>query len=184
MLAAPPVLNVAVSPAKAGSQATPRPVGVTLTLLGQIDASSLVVYFPKQLRITNAGLPQCSLSDAKVASGGCADAEAGTGTAIGNGTVFSLTPLVGAKDLLFRLGGQSSGVLHGKLSQASGPYTAKMRLALPQGMRPLTSLRLAIKRTAGGASLFSTRGCPLPFKVQLNGAKTTTLTAKAACSRR
>jgi hypothetical protein len=53
-----------------------------------------------------------------------------------------------------------------------------MRIALPDALRPLSSLELSMERTKGAASLFATRGCPLPFKVKA-GARV--LTAAERC---
>ena len=167
----PPALEVSVTPAKVGTEAKPRPVKLALSLTGELDAAAVTVYFPKQLRITNSGLPQCDKDDAQVAAGACDDDKAGTGSITVAEQQLPLTPLVGAKDLIFK-GGDT--VLHGALSQAKGRYTAKMRIALPDPMRPFTALNLTMKR----AGLFATRGCPLPFKVT---AGSRILTAKARC---
>ena len=171
----PPALHVSVTPSRAGTEAKPRPVNLQLGIEGEIDAAAIVVYFPKRLRITNTGLPQCTESDQQIAAGACEGARAGSGSATAGGNPVALTPLIGADDLIFK---GPETVLHGALSQASGRYTAKMRIALPEALRPLSSLVLSIGRTKGAASLFATRGCPLPFKVKA-GARI--LTAAAKC---
>ena len=168
----PPALHVSVSPSKAGTEAKPRPVGLKLQIDGDITAAAIVVYFPKQLRITNAGLPQCDKNDDEIAAGDCNRMKAGTGSVTVGGEPLALTPLIGADDLIFR---SSDAVLHGTLSQAAGRYTAKMRIALPEAMRTLSAVKLSFKRT----TLFATRGCPLPFKVT---AGKRVLTAKASCT--
>ena len=168
----PPALHVSVSPSKAGTGAKPRPVSLKLQIDGDITAKAIVVYFPKQLRITNAGLPQCDKTDEEIVAGACDRMKAGTGSVTIGGEPLALTPLVGTDDLIFKA---SDAVLHGKLSQAAGRYTAKMRVALPDAMQTLSAIKLSFKRT----TLFASRGCPLPFKVT---AGTRVLTAKASCT--
>jgi hypothetical protein len=179
----PPALVVAVSPAKAGTAAKPRPVQVQLAIAGATSATRVVVYFPSALRISNTGLPQCTLSDAKILQGGCQTAIAGSGAVTAAATPFQVTPLVGAKDLLFRVTGATNAkVLHGKLSGASGLYAAKLTIALPGFMRQLSQLSCTMKLAHGSHTLFATRGCPsggLPFQVALGATK---VNAKARCS--
>src|SRR5262245_13654251 len=169
---APPALHVSVSPTKAGTGATPRPVALKLKIDGDITATAITIYFPKQLRITNAGLKQCDKSDDEIIAGACDGMKAGTGSVKIGGEPLPLTPFVGVKDLLFQA---SDAVLHGKLSQAAGRYTAKMRVAIPDPMQTFSDITLNFKKT----TLFATRGCPLPFKVTV-GPKV--LIAKASCT--
>ena len=171
----PPALHASVTPSKAGTEAKPRAAKLRLEIAGEIDAAAIVVYFPKRLRITNAGLPRCATSDDRIAAGACDRAKAGSGSATVADNPFALTPLVGAEDLIFK---GDSTVLHGTLSHASGRYTAKMRIELPDAWRPLSSLELSLGRIRRAATLFATRGCPLPFKVK---AGATVLTAAAKC---
>lgn len=174
MLAPPPpqaALKVSVSPPKAG-----KPVGVSMQIVGDVKASSITVFFPQALRISNTGLAQCASSDAQILAGACAQAVTGSGSMITSSGPFTVTPLVGAKDIGFIVaGGSQKVVLHGKLSQAAKPYTAKMRIALPAFLRSFDALSLDFK----AHGLFATRGCGLGFKVQL-GAKQ--LKSRARCS--
>jgi hypothetical protein len=175
MLAPPPsqaALTVSVSPPKADTS-----VGVSMQIVGDVKASSITVFFPQALKLSNTGLKQCSSSDAQIIAGACADAVAGSGSMITGAGPFTVTPLVGAKDISFLVAsGSRKVVLHGKLSQSPKPYTAKMRIALPSFLRSFNAFSLQFK----AHSLFSTRGCGLGFKVTL-GVKTK-LTSRARCS--
>ena len=71
---------------------------------------------------------------------------------------------------------QTPPALHVSVTPSKAGTEAKPRAAKP--LRPLSSLELSIERTKGAASLFATRGCPLPFKVKA-GARI--LTAAARC---
>ncbi len=181
-----PTLEVSVSPSRAGTEARPRPVKLRLTIDGGATASSVVVYFPRALRLSNSGLPQCSRSDEEILAGACRDAIAGTGTATVASAPerFEITPMVGATDLVFRVaGGDRLVVIHGKLSQASGRYTAKLRIALPDFLRAFDRLSLTMRLRRGANSLFATRGCGLPFRVELRGGTPATLRKSAPCRR-
>ena len=172
---APAALEVSVTPAKAGSEAAPSPASLKIKLTGELSGQALTVFFPQGLRISNTGIPQCNKPEKLILRGGCAAVKAGTGTATtADGDSIKLAPFVSASELLFKA---DKTVLHGTLSQATGAYTAKMRIKLPPPLRDLTSIELTLKLQRGNNSLFATRGCPLPFKVTLRK----TLTAEAPC---
>ena len=181
----PPALVVAVSPAKAGTAAKPRPVQVQLAISGAANASRVVVYFPKALRISNTGLPQCTVSDARILAGECTASVAGSGAAMAGSGPFQMTPLVSPTGLLFRVTGASQkAVLHGAFGRASGQYAAKLQIALPGFLRQLSQLSFTMKLTHRAGSLFATRGCSggkLPFRVDLRGSSTASLHASASC---
>jgi hypothetical protein len=96
----------------------------------------------------------------------------GTGSAKIGGEPLPLTPLIGRTGLLFRA---SDAVLHGTLSRASGRYGTKLRVPLIDPSLPLSDIRLTFKRS----TLFTKRGCPLPFKLV---AGSRVLTATASCT--
>jgi hypothetical protein len=172
----PPALEVSVTPSKAGTEAAPHPVALKIKLTGELSGSTMTVFFPQGLRISNTGIPQCNKPEKLVLRGGCASVKAGSGTAETKaGDTLKLTPFVSATELLFKA---NKTVLHGTLSQAPSPYTAKMSLKLPKPLRKLTSFELTLKLQRGSASLFATRACPLPFKVTFGK----TLTSEAPCS--
>jgi len=85
-----------------------------------------------------------------------------------------VAPAVTAKGLAFTVG---DSVLDGVFSQASGRYTAKLRVKVPQPLAAFTRLSLDLK----AKTLFSLRSCPLPFRADLIGAKKRILLHRAAC---
>jgi hypothetical protein len=155
--APPPALTVSVSPRRAPSSSARLKFAVTDKAA---NAREVVVYFPKGIAISNAG----------IADG----AKAGTGSITVDEQDTDLAPTVTAKGLAFAAGEE---ILDGVFSQASGRYTAKLRVKVPQPLRAFTALSLNLKVK----SLFSVRACPLPFRVDLVGAKKTVLTADAPC---
>ena len=158
--APPPAFEVSVMPSTAGSEAKPKAARLKLSIDGKsVNARKLVVYFPQGIAISNKG----------IADG----AKAGTGSITVDENP-ELTPSVTAAGLSFAAGDQ---VLDGVFSQASGRYTAKLRMKVPQPLRSLSALSLDLKAN----SLFATRGCPLPFRAELIGTKKTELTSEAAC---
>jgi hypothetical protein len=159
--APPPALEVSVTPSKAGSEAKPKAARLKLAIEGKsTNAREFVVYFPQGIRISNKG----------IADG----ASAGSGSITVDEAPIELAPTVTAAGLAFATGDQA---LDGVFSQASGRYTAKLRVKVPQPLRSFSALSLDLK----AKSLFATRACPLPFRVELIGAKKTVLTADAAC---
>ena len=164
---APPALHVSVSPAKAGG-----PVALKLRIDGDIAAAAIVLYFPRRLRVSTAGLPRCDKSDDQIAAGACDRQRVGTGRVSIGGEPLPMTPLIGAGGLIFQA---SDAVFHGKLSRASGRYGTKLRVPLLDPGPVLSDIRLSFKRS----TLFTTRGCPLPFKVV---AGRQVLTATASCT--
>jgi hypothetical protein len=156
----PPALHVSVAPA------------LKLRIDGEIAAKAIVLYFPKALRVSTAGLPRCDKSDDEIAAGACDGKRIGSGRVTIGGEPLPLTPLIGAGGLIFQA---SDAVFHGKLSRASGRYGSKLRVPLLDPGPALSDIRLSFKRS----SLFTTRGCPLPFKLV---AGDLTLTATASCT--
>ena len=163
----PPALHVSVSPVKAGG-----PVALKLRIDGDIVAAAIVLYFPRQLRVSTAGLPRCDKSDEEIAAGACDRKRVGTGRVSIGGEPLPMTPLIGGGGLIFQA---SDAVFHGKLSRASGRYSSKLRVPLLDPGPTLSDIRLSFKRS----TLLTTRGCPLPFKVV---AGSRVLTATASCA--
>jgi len=157
---APPALHVSVSPT------------LKLRVDGEIAASALVLYFPKRLKVSTAGLPRCNKSDDEIVAGACDRLRVGTGSVKIGGEPLPLTPLIGPGGLIFRA---SDAVFHGKLSRASGRYGFKLRVPLLDPGPALSDIRLSFKRS----TLFTTRGCPLPFKL-VAGERVLTVTASCA----
>jgi hypothetical protein len=163
----PPALHVSVSPAKAGG-----PVALKLRIDGDIAAAAIVLYFPRRLRVSTAGLPRCAKSDDEIAAGACDRKRIGSGRVTIDGEPLAMTPLIGASGLIFQA---SDAVFHGKLSRGSGRYGTKLRVPLLDPGPALSDIRLSFKRS----TLFTARGCPLPFKVVAGGL---TLTTSASCT--
>src|SRR5262245_11553776 len=156
----PPALHVSVSPA------------LKLRIDGDIAASALVLYFPKQLKVSTAGLPRCDKSDEEIAAGACDRKRIGTGSVKIGGERLPMTPFVGRGRLIFQA---SDAVFHGKLSLASGRYGMKLRVPLLNPGPTLSDIRISFKRS----TLFTATGCPLPFKLV---AGKQVLKSSASCS--
>ena len=155
----PPALTVSVSPKKAPSRAARVKLAITDKAT---NAREVVVYFPQGIGISNAGIADGS--------------KAGTGSITVDEQDADVTATVTAKGLAFAVGEE---VLDGAFSQASGRYTAKLRVKVPQSLRGFSALSLDLKVK----SLFAVRSCPLPFRVELVGAKKTVLSDEADCTR-
>jgi hypothetical protein len=156
----PPALHVSVSPA------------LKLRIDGEISAAAIVLYFPRRLKVSTAGLPRCEKRDDEIAAGACDRLRVGTGSVRIGGERLPMTPFIGTGGLVFQA---SDAVFHGKLSRASGRYGTKLRVPLLDPGPTLSDIRLSFKRS----SLFTTRGCPLPFKVVAGKLQ---LTATASCT--
>jgi hypothetical protein len=163
----PPALHVSVAPAKAGGS-----VALKLRIDGDIAAAAIVLYFPRQLKVSTAGLPRCDKSDDEIAAGACDRKRLGTGSVKIGGEPLPMNPLMGRAGLIFQA---SDAVLHGKLSPATGRYGTKLRVPLLDPALTLSDIRLTFKRS----TLFVTRACPLPFKLV---AGSRVLTATASCT--
>jgi hypothetical protein len=159
--APPPALEVSVSPSTAGSEAKPKAARLKLSIDGKsANAREFVVYFPKGIAISNKGIADGT--------------KAGAGSITVDEVPSELAPSVTATGLSFAAGDPTHD---GVFSQASGRYTAKLRVKVPQPLRSFSALSLDLK----AKSLFATRECPLPFRVELIGAKKTVLMADAPC---
>ena len=153
----PPALEVSVTPKKAPASAA----RLKLTISDKAtNAREIVVYFPKGVGISNAGIADGT----KAGSGAITVDEQDTDL------VATTTPT----GLAFAAGEET---LDGAFSRASGRYTAKLRVKVPEPLRAFSALSLNLKVK----SLFSVRACPLPFRVELIGAKKTVLSDDAPC---
>ena len=84
------VVNTSVSPSKAGTKKKPKATKFTLTVTNNVTeskatASAIKITFPKTLKLSTKGLPQCTKSDEALTNGGpnlCKKSVAGSGTSL------------------------------------------------------------------------------------------------------
>src|ERR1700759_3596900 len=82
------VVNTSVSPTKAGTKKKPGAEKFTITVTNNVDqskatANSIKITFPKTLKLSTKGLPQCTKTDEAIVNGGpsvCKKSIAGSGT--------------------------------------------------------------------------------------------------------
>jgi hypothetical protein len=175
------VVNTSVSPSKAGTKKKPRAAKFTITVTNNVTeskatASAIKISFPKTLKLSTKGLPQCTKSDDVLTNGGpslCKKSIAGSGTshvilgpATGNPTnvTFKVTPIVGKNEMLYYLDAPAIGtkaVIHGKLSGSSQTITIPATLQQPvTGLfSAIVDLHTVISLNKGKHSLITSSGC-------------------------
>jgi hypothetical protein len=175
------VVTPSVSPSKAGTKHKPRAEKFTLTVTNNVNeskatASSIKITFPKTLKLSTKGLPQCKLGDDALTNAGpkaCKKSIAGTGAshvilgpATGNPTnvAFKVTPIVGKNQMLYYLDAPAIGtkaVIHGKLRGSSQTITIPTTLQQPvTGLfSAIVDLKTTLSLRKGKHSLITSSGC-------------------------
>jgi hypothetical protein len=175
------VVNTSVSPSKAGTKKKPKAEKFTITVTNNVDqskatASSIKITFPKTLKLSTKGLPQCTKSDDALINGGpniCKKSIAGSGTshAIAGPTAptpahitFQVIPIVGKNEMLYYLpptGATTAAVLHGKIRGSSQTITIPEALQQPAPgfFSAIVDLHTVISLKKGKHSLVTSTGC-------------------------
>jgi hypothetical protein len=184
------VVNTSVSPSKAGTKKKPKAEKFTITVTNNVTeskatASSIKISFPKTLKLSTKGLPQCTKSDDAILAApktACKKSLAGSGTShvlLGNtvsgppfdgGQIeFKVTPIVGKNQMLYYITSPiAQAVLHGKLSGNT------QTIRIPDGTRgtepnlqqpapglyaAIVDLKTTISLKKGKHSLVTSSGC-------------------------
>jgi hypothetical protein len=175
------VVNTSVSPSKAGTKKKPKTTKFTLTVTNNVTeskatASAIKITFPKTLKLSTKGLPQCTKSDETLTTGGpnlCKKSIAGSGTShvilgpsTGNPTnvTFQVTPIVGKNQMLYYLNAPAIGtkaVIHGKLHGSSQTISIPTTLQqpVPGLFSAIVDLHTVISLRKGKHSLVTSSGC-------------------------
>ena len=139
-------------------------------------ASAIKITFPKTLKLSTKGLPQCTKSDEALTNGGpnlCKKSVAGSGTshvilgpATGNPTnvTFQVTPIVGKNQMLYYLNApaiNTKAVIHGKLHGSSQTISIPTTLQqpVPGLFSAIVDLHTVISLHKGTHSLVTSNGC-------------------------
>jgi hypothetical protein len=170
-----------ITPTKAGTKSKPKASKIALSVKNSAEskttAKQIAITFPKTLKLSTKGLPQCTVSDAvlldKTPQKACKSSIAGKGTAsalLGPTTAtpaplaFTVTPVVGKNELIFYLiqnPGNVKAVLHGKISGS------KLTIAIPAFLQQpapgtysaLNGLDTTLSLKKGKNALITSTGC-------------------------
>jgi hypothetical protein len=175
------VVNTSVSPTKAGTAKKPKAEKFTITVTNNVTessatANSIKITFPKTLKLSTKGLPQCTKSDTALINGGpkiCKKSIAGSGTShviAGPGTAnpaaitFTVIPIVGKNQMLYYLPATAAttpAVLHGKIHGSSQTITIPQALQepAPNFFSAIVDLHTVISLKKGKHSLVTSTGC-------------------------
>jgi hypothetical protein len=175
------VVNTSLSPSKAGTKKKPRATKFTITVTNNVNeskatANSIKISFPKTLKLSTKGLPQCTKSDDALTNGGpklCKKSIAGSGTshvilgpATGNPTnvTFQVTPIVGKNQMLYYLNApaiNTKAVIHGKLRGRTQTISIPTTLQqpVPGLFSAIVDLHTVISLKKGKHSLVTASGC-------------------------
>jgi hypothetical protein len=175
------VVNTSVSPTKAGTKKKPRAEKFTITVTNNVDqskatASTIKITFPRTLKLSTKGLPQCTKSDTALINGGpsiCKKSVAGSGTsnAVAGPSAptpahisFKVTPIVGKNQMLYYLAKTAvtqPAVLHGTIHGSTQTITIPPELQQPAPglFSAIVDLHTVISLKKGTHSLISSTGC-------------------------
>ena len=215
-------MTVKVTPKNAGTKAKPKDSVITLEIVNKDfsqTASRLEIWIPKAVKIDNKAAKKCSV--AKLGAGGpsacpkgsqigsgTADARAGVNTSANPPVLpFKVTAFAtGNSSIAFYLqqtNGSIVAVAPAKVKKASGKYSAKLDVAIPEepaqqyptgNYNGLERLKTTLGTTKKGKSVIKSIGCNSkkhPFKAAIHfvpnpnppkAAKVET-TATSACSK-
>ena len=169
--------TASLSPTKAGTKSKPKAESLKLSVKNNVEskttAAKITITFPSTLKISTKGLDQCTASDEEIIAdvNVCKKSIAGKGTAravlnpfaAAPGPLnFTVVPLVGKNELLFKLSGSADAVLHGKISGKKMTIVITPAAAAAGAGRLLGAerpLRRAISKKKGKNSLITSTGC-------------------------
>jgi hypothetical protein len=214
--AAPTIdVKTSVSPSKAGTKKKPGAEKFTITVTNNVSesqatANAIKITFPKTLKLSTKGLPQCTKSDQaiidapktackkSIAGSGTSDAVAGPTTPTPAPISFKVTPIVGKNQMLYYLAKTAvtqPAVLHGKISGSTQTITINPELQQPAPglFSAIVNLHTVISLKKGKHSLVTSTGCSGGHKITVTetfvpnptppAASTATQTGIARCTK-
>ena len=179
---APPtiVVKTSVSPSKAGTKHKAKAEKFSLTVTNNVNdskatASQIKIQFPKTLKLSTKGLPQCTKSDDTLINQGtkvCKKSIAGTGEshvilnpyASPTNVTFKVTPLVGKNQMLYYISApaiNTTAVLHGKIHGQTQTIviTPNLQQPVPGLFTAIVDLKTTLSLKKGKHSLITSSGC-------------------------
>jgi hypothetical protein len=181
---APPsiAVNAGVSPSKAGKKKKPKAEKFTISVSNNVNeskatADTIKITFPKTLKLSTKGLPQCTKSDDELINQGpkkaCKKSIAGSGSshvilgpydANPTNVTFSVTPLVGKNEMLYFINApaiNTQAVLHGKIRGRNQTIviTPNLQQPVPGLFTAIVDLKTTISLKKGKHSLITSNGC-------------------------